>query len=77
MGMADKGQLPKILSVRSQHGTPTVPIAVAFAGVMLGSFNDFSSILDMENVSFHSFKFIFVLMKPTCLMNLRATDFSF
>eukprot|EP00622_Pseudochattonella_farcimen_P004385 FR739765.1.p1 GENE.FR739765.1~~FR739765.1.p1 ORF type:complete len:265 (+),score=10.58 FR739765.1:101-796(+) len=50
MGMADQGQLPKVLSARSRFGTPTVPIILSAAGIVLLGKLDFNAIIELVNI---------------------------
>ena len=47
MGMADHGQLPKFLTVRSRFGTPTLSIVLSASGVLLTSQLDFDAIIEL------------------------------
>mmetsp|Transcript_7596 Transcript_7596/g.17363 ORF Transcript_7596/g.17363 Transcript_7596/m.17363 type:complete len:615 (-) Transcript_7596:726-2570(-) len=67
MGMADQGQLPAMFSDRSKYGTPTVPIGIAFCAILVGSNFDFTSIIEMCNITYIFAQF----MQIAALVKLR------
>jgi amino acid transporter len=67
MGMSDKGQLPKILSIRSKHGTPTIPMIAVFFAVLIGCSFNFSDLLSMVNILYIFTQF----MQIAALVKLR------
>lgn len=50
MGMADQGQLPKVLAKRSKYATPTIPILLAAAWILILSNQDFESLIELVNI---------------------------
>ncbi len=51
-GMSERGFLPKILSYRSRHDTPTLGILLSSLGIILISTLDFVSIVEMLNAMY-------------------------
>ena len=70
MGMSDKGQLPKFLSLRSKHGTPTIPMIVGFFAVLMGCSFNFSDLLSMVNILYIFTQF----MQIAALVKLRKDN---
>lgn len=52
MGMSHRGQLPKIVGLRSVHGTPTIGIALSALGVAVLQPLSFAEIIELENMLF-------------------------
>ncbi|KAK8472158.1 hypothetical protein PHAVU_002G128000 [Phaseolus vulgaris] len=49
LGMAERGMLPEIFSMRSRHGTPLIGILFSASGVILLSWMSFQEIVAAEN----------------------------
>eukprot|EP00980_Cylindrotheca_fusiformis_P002734 scaffold634_cov97-Cylindrotheca_fusiformis.AAC.1 len=71
MGMADRGHLPKILSKRSRHGTPTYGIILGVVVIVLMDLaNDFDQLIEMLN-----FNYAFsLLMEYAAFIKLRISQ---
>eukprot|EP00873_Tetraselmis_striata_P018488 jgi/Tetstr1/438752/TSEL_027261.t1 len=50
LGMSERGMLPKILSRRSRHGTPTLGLLLSSLGVLIMISFEFMQIVEMLNV---------------------------
>lgn len=50
MGMADQGQLPKLLARRSKYATPTIPILLAAAWILILANADFEALVELVNI---------------------------
>lgn len=47
MGMADRGYLPPIFSIRSRHGTPTYGIVLGAVVIVLMTLSDLEGLIEM------------------------------
>uniref|UniRef100_A0A7S2W835 Amino acid permease/ SLC12A domain-containing protein n=1 Tax=Rhizochromulina marina TaxID=1034831 RepID=A0A7S2W835_9STRA len=68
MGMSDRGVLPKIVGIRSKHGTPTVGILLSAAGVIALCQLDFTAIIELVNILY----VIAELIEFAAFVKLRA-----
>lgn len=70
MGMADRGHLPKILSKRSRHGTPTFGIILGvIVIIVMDLFSDFDQLIEMLNFNYA----IALLMEYGAFFKLRIS----
>jgi amino acid transporter len=69
MGMADRGYLPRIFSVRSRHGTPTYAILLGTLVIVVMTLGDLDGLIEMLNFQYS----ISLLMEYGAFLKLRIT----
>mmetsp|Transcript_12946 Transcript_12946/g.13879 ORF Transcript_12946/g.13879 Transcript_12946/m.13879 type:complete len:158 (+) Transcript_12946:3-476(+) len=67
--MADRGYLPKIISERSRHGTPTYGLILGAAVIILMSVSDFDTLIEMLNFNYA----IALLLEYAAFFKLRIS----
>lgn len=67
MGMADRGYLPSIFSVRSSHGTPTYGILLGTVVIILMTLSNLDELIEMLNFQYS----IALLLEYAAFLRLR------
>lgn len=69
MGMADRGYLPKVLSTRSRHGTPTYGIMIGTAIIVAMGLSHLEGLIEMLNFNYA----LSLLMEYGAFIKLRIS----
>jgi amino acid transporter len=69
MGMADRGYLPKLFSIRSKHGTPTYGILLGTVVVVFLGVSDLATLIELLNFNYS----ISLLMEYCAFIKLRIS----
>lgn len=70
MGMADRGYLPAIFSIRSRHGTPTYGILLGTMVIVLMTLSDLDGLIEMLNFQYS----ISLIMEYAAFIKLRIAQ---
>jgi amino acid transporter len=70
MGMADRGHVPKLFSIRSKHGTPTYGIVLGIAVIVVMGTSDLSTLIEILNFNYA----LSLLMEYCAFIKLRISE---